>query len=375
MQVLIAPDSFTGTLTARQAASAIAEGWARTKPSDRLVLRPMSDGGPGFLDAVEACGGGDRHSLSVTGPLGEPTQGEILLTQASGGPATAWVESALAAGLALIGPKSRDPRRTTSRGVGELIGQAARLGAARVVVGVGGTGTCDGGAGMLAALGARGVGAPMDRGGQPLINLISVDIQPAQLTTSGLELIVATDVDVPLLGARGAARGFAPQKGATADQVEELERALAHFVQLVGPRLDGRHPEVALGAGAGGGMGYALLALDATRVSGVETVMAAADLSGAAAEADLVVTGEGCFDWQSAAGKVVAGVGNCAATAATPAIVLAGRVELARSQWAQLGIDAAYAIKEPNSLPSPPENAFEELAQLAQRVARTWTRT
>ena len=280
VKVLICPDSFTGTLSAAEAAAAMAEGWASVAPGDDLVLRPLSDGGPGFLDAIGAGRGGVRRPLSVTGPLGSPVLADYLMTDDG----TAWIESATAAGLHLVPSDRRDPTRTTSRGVGELMASALRAGATRIVVGVGGTGTCDGGAGLLEALGATSqppVG--LSHGGFQLAHLAAIDLAPALDAVSGCALEVATDVDVPLLGARGAARGFAPQKGATDQQVEQLEAAMTHWAALLGRSADGRSAAVALGAGAGGGLGAALIRLGARRVPGIGTVLEAADIAGSSA--------------------------------------------------------------------------------------------
>ena len=329
MKVLICPDSFTGTLSAAEAAAAMADGWTTVAPGDELVLRPLSDGGPGFLDAIGAGRGGVRHPVSVTGPLGEPVAAEHLMTDG----ATAWVESASAAGLHLVPAEHRNPTRTTSRGVGELMAAALAAGARRIVLGVGGTGTCDGGAGLLDALGATS--RPPDRlsqGGAALAHLTSLDLAPALAAVDGITLEVATDVDVPLLGARGAARGFAPQKGASPEQVEQLEAAMAHWGTLLGRTADGRSAAVALGAGAGGGLGAALIRLGAGRVPGIATVLEAVALADLIAGVDLVVTGEGSFDWQSLRGKVVAGVAAASMQRAVPVLVLAGRVEVSRRE-------------------------------------------
>lgn len=386
MRVLICPDSFTGTLTAAEAASAMAAGWAQVAPRDELVLRPMSDGGPGFIDAVQAGRGGGRRSIDVTGPLGSPVSASFLIDDEG----TAWVESAEAAGLHLVPADQRDPTRTTAFGVGELIGAA--LGAAgatlssirprngriddsstvrpRVVIGVGGTGTCDGGAGLLAALGATSSppGA-LTRGGGSLLDLGAVDVAPAVAACTGCTIEVATDVDVPLLGPRGAARGFAPQKGATPEQVESLEVAMSHWARLLGRTPDGRTPALALGAGAGGGIGAALLRLGGRRVAGIGTVLAAAGIAELLPEVDLVVTGEGTFDWQSLRGKVVAGVAEAALAHAVPTLVLAGRVEVSRREWAPAGIAATFpAAAEPG------ESAVDGVARAAARAARTWSR-
>lgn len=365
--MLICPDSFTGTLSAAQAAAAIAEGWARTAPGDELVLRPLSDGGPGFLDAVQAGRGGIRHPLDVTGPLGTPVVAEYLVDPDGG---TAWVEGASAAGLHLVGAERRDPTRTTTFGVGQLMAAALAGGADRLVVGIGGTGTCDGGAGLLAALGARST--PPGRlaaGGGALTEVSRLDMAAALAAVAGRTLEVATDVDVPLLGPRGAARGFAPQKGASPEQVELLEAAMAHWARLLGRDAAGRSAAVALGAGAGGGLGAALIRLGARRVPGIATVLEAAGVDAQVARADLVVTGEGALDWQSLRGKVVAGVAAAALARAIPTVVLAGRLDLARREWIAAGIAAAFpAAAEPGQSPA------EGLAGAAERAAVTWSR-
>lgn len=365
VKVLVCPDSFTGTLSAVEAADAIARGWRSAAPGDELVLRPLSDGGPGFLDAVAAGQGGTREAVAVTGPLGRPVAAEYLVTPDG----SAWIESAEAAGLHLVPEDRRDPTRTTSVGVGELVAAAVAGGAHRLVMGVGGTGTCDGGAGMLGALGAVGTPAGLlDRGGVGLATLRSLDVTAALGVVSRCVLEVATDVDVPLLGPRGAARGFAPQKGAGDADVELLESAMAHWAQLLGRSPAGRSVAASLGAGAGGGIGAGLIRLGATRVPGIATVLRAAgvvDLDGV----DLVVTGEGSFDWQSLRGKVVAGVAGAAAQAAIPVVVLAGRVDLSRREWITAGVVSAFAAG-----PSPGQTPSAGLSRAAERLARTWSR-
>ena len=367
VKVLICPDSFTGTLSAAEAAEAMAEGWASVAPGDDLVLRPLSDGGPGFLDAIGAGRGGVRQMIPVTGPLGNPVLADFLMTDDG----TAWIESATAAGLHLVPRDRRNPARTTSRGVGELMSAALKGGATRIVVGVGGTGTCDGGAGLLEALGATSqppVG--LSHGGFQLVHMAAIDLAPALDAVGGCALEVATDVDVPLLGARGAARGFGPQKGATDEQVEQLEAAMTHWASLLGRTADGRSAAVALGAGAGGGLGAALIRLGARRVPGIGTVLEAAGLDDLIAGVDLVITGEGSFDWQSLRGKVVAGVAAAALERAVPVLVLAGRVEVSRREWITAGVAAAFpAAAEPG------ESHSEGVARAAARAARTWSRS
>ncbi len=366
VRVLVCPDSFTGTLTAAQAADAIAHGWAQEVEQAQIECRPLSDGGPGFVAAVAAGRPGDTVRVEVTGPLGDPVQASYLLDEER----TAWIESAAAAGLHLVPEHRRDPTVTTSRGVGELIAHAVASGARRVVVGVGGTGTSDGGAGVLAALGAVGDPAGLlDAGGTALTGLASVDLRPALAAVQGVTLEVATDVDVPLLGARGAARGFAPQKGADEEQVDALEAALTHWAHMLGRDAAGRAPAVALGAGAGGGIATALLRLGARRISGIDTVLQAGGILDLMPGVDLVVTGEGTFDWQSLRGKAVAGVAAAALERAVPTIVLAGRVELTRREWMRIGVAAAYP-----AAPDEREGPAAGLARAAARAAQTWAR-
>jgi glycerate kinase len=305
--------------------------------------------------------------VSVTGPLGSPVLAEYLITDDR----TAWIESACAAGLHLVPIDRRDPTRTTSGGVGELMLAALDGGATRIVVGVGGTGTCDGGAGLLEALGATSQPpGGLSHGGSQLADVAAIDLAPALDVVGGCALEVATDVDVPLLGPRGAAQGFAPQKGATEEQVEQLETAMTHWAALLGRSADGRSAAVALGAGAGGGLGAALIRLGARRVPGIGTVLDAADIAGLIGGVDLVITGEGSFDWQSLRGKVVAGVAAAALERAVPVVVLAGRVEVSRREWITAGVAAAFP-----AVALPGESHREGVARAAARAARTWSRS
>jgi glycerate kinase len=296
-------------------------------------------------------------------------------------PVTAYVESAQAAGLHLIASERRDPGITTTYGVGELIAAAIDEGAARIIVGLGGSATNDGGAGLLGALGATATrdGQPaqdvLRTGGAGLTALDSVDLTPARGRVQAVELIAATDVDNPLLGIRGASAGFGPQKGADDVKVIELDDALVHFSKLIGRGTDGRDPAVALGAGAAGGMGYALLCLGATRVSGIDTVLTEIGLEQQIAASDLVITGEGSFDWQSLRGKAVTGVAAAATLYARPCIVLAGRVGIGRREYAAAGVSEAFSVEEnEGSLEAAMARPVEGLEALAQRVARTWGR-
>ena len=380
MRVLIAPDKFAGTLSAVAAATAIADGWRRTAPGDELVLVPLADGGPGFVDVVHASLGGELVAVTVTGPVGSPVEASFVLVDG-----TAHLETAQACGLHLV-PEPRDPRTTTTYGVGQLLLAARNAGARRVVLGLGGSGTNDAGAGMLAALGARAVDADghdvtavLAAGGAGLRRIASVDLAPALDAVDGLELVAASDVDNPLLGLRGATNGFGPQKGADDAAVMELEGSLEAFAGAVGRRADGKDPAVALGAGAAGGLGYALLHLGAVRVPGIATVLETVDLAARIGAADLVLTGEGAFDWQSLRGKVVSGVADAALAQGRGCVVLAGRVDVGRREYLAIGVSGAYAVVDDlRDRGLPPEEAFTDpathLAALAARAARTWSR-
>lgn len=385
MHVIIAPDCFTGTLTATQAAEAMAAGWRRRAPDDLLTLVPLSDGGPGFLDVLTTSVPGDSSIVTVAGPRGSSVPAALHITTDEGGRRTAWVESAQAIGLHLLDASERDPGVTTSWGLGELLDAALAQDVQRIVVGLGGSGTNDAGAGMLAALGA-GPRDVLGGGGAGLIATREGDLAGLAATRerfAGVELVAATDVASPLLGLQGASAVFSEQKGATPEQSQVLEGALGHFadqVRRVLPpgtdllsgrerRLD-REP----GAGAAGGVGYALLLLGARRVSGVETVLAAVGLEQLVAAADLVITGEGRLDWQSLQGKVVAGVAQLAASHGTPAVALAGQVLIGRREAMALGLSGSYAVADKEAdVAAAMADPVETLEARTARVATTWS--
>ena len=370
MRVLIAPDKFAGTLSATEAAAAIAQGWQSEAPDDEVRLRPLSDGGPGFVDVIAKVLGAQVQMVSVTDPVGDEVPATFALHDG-----TAYIEVAQACGLDLLPDSQRDPEHTTSFGVGQLLRAAIRDGARTIVVGLGGTATNDAGAGMLAALGATADGA-LDAGGLPLRRVTEVDLQPAREAVAGVRLVAATDVDNPLLGLRGCSRNYAPQKGASEEQVMRLEAALENFHSATGRRPDGKDPAVALGAGAGGGIGYALLHLGAERVPGISTVMEIVDLAGSVGWADLVITGEGRFDWQSLRGKVASGVAGLALADAKPCVVVAGEVSVGRREFSGIGVAAAYSAADAvGGVEASMADPAGALAAASARVARTWSRT
>jgi glycerate kinase len=364
MRVLVAPDKFAGTLTAVQAAEAIAEGWGRRAPGDVLDLVPMSDGGPGFVHVLHAALGGELNAVSVTGPYGSPVPGTVLVAGA-----TAYVEAAQACGLHLTEPAERDPERASTYGVGELVLAAVGSGVRRVVIGLGGTGTNDGGAGLLAALGASC--APpraLEHGPLGLAGLESVDLAAALHRCAGVELVAASDVDNPLLGLIGATSVYGAQKGVTDERKHAVEASLERLAALTDKRL-----ALAKGAGAAGGLGFALLLLGATRRPGIELVADAVGLADRAVAADLVITGEGAFDFSSRSGKVPYGVATVAATAVRPCIALAGAVLVGSREMRALGIESAYSVSELVGEEESFADPAGSLAALAERVARSWS--
>lgn len=368
MRLVVAPDKFAGTLSAAQAAAAVREGWTRQAPGDEVVTAPMSDGGPGFVDVLHAVRGGDLLAVTVTGPHGRPTPATLLLDGR-----TAYVESAQACGLQLVPADQRDPEGASTVGVGELLLAAVDAGAERVVVGLGGSATNDAGAGLLSALGA-GADADLTRGPRTLQDVTTVDLAPARARLRGVELIAATDVDNPLLGLFGATKVFGAQKGLPQERMAAVDAALERFVvAALGVGVVQRKPSDAPGAGAAGGLGFALLVLGAERRSGIGLVADAVGLPAAARTADLVLTGEGAFDFSSRAGKVVAGVAAVAAEAVRPCIVLAGEVLVGSREMRTMGIESAYAVTDLVGRERALAEPAASLAALAERVARSWS--
>ncbi|WP_136519750.1 glycerate kinase family protein [Cellulomonas telluris] len=398
MRVLLAPDCFGTSLTAAHAADALAAGWRTGAPHDEVTTCPLADGGPGFVATLRASLGGGLDAVTVTGPLGDPAPAAVLRVGA-----TAYVESAHALGLGLVPPARRDPTRTTSAGAGELVAAAIDAGARRVVVGLGGSATNDAGAGLLAALAdallgpgaADRVPPALRAGGGGLGQLRAQDLAflPAlRDALRGVDLVAAVDVDVPLLGLQGASAGFAPQKGATPEQAQDLERALGSFAHaavaalgtaagradLLAPapgRPAPAHRWTGLpGAGAAGGTGFALALLGGRLIPGAALVADAVDLSARIAAHDVVVTGEGRTDWQSLHGKVVAEVAARALPAAVPTVVVSGEVLVGRRELSEAGVTAAYAVSDrPEQVAAALADPAGTLAARTARVARTWS--
>lgn len=371
MRVVVAPDSFGGTLTAVQAAAALAQGWRSAVPTDDVVEVPVSDGGPGFVAVLASVLGGELVELTVEGPDAAPAPAAFLRVGD-----TAYVESAAACGLHLL--TAPDPLGATTYGVGQLIAAALRSGVRRVVVGLGGSATTDGGAGALAALGVGRFGADgaqLAPGGGALSGLAELRGAPLP-ELDGVELVVASDVDNPLLGLTGAAAVYGPQKGADASQVQVLDHAVGVWASALTDHLSLDPALVrAPGAGAAGGLGFGLMALGARRVAGIATVLDVLGLASTLDTADLVVTGEGSFDWQSLRGKAASGVAALAAERGLVCLVLAGQVSVGRREASAAGIEATYSVAEHlGSVDAAMTAAGDGLSALAARVAGQWSR-
>ncbi|MUN64430.1 glycerate kinase [Kocuria sediminis] len=370
MRIVVAPDKFKGSLEAPDVAAALEDGIHSVDPSAEVVRLPVADGGEGTLEA--ALGAGFVPSpVTVTGPVGEPVEAEFALRDR-----TAVVEMALASGLAALpvdenGQPVLDAGGATSRGTGELVRAALDAGAERVVLGVGGSACTDGGAGLLQALGARlldAAGEELGRGGAALAGLDRVDLTDLDPRLAGTEFVLAADVDHPLLGERGAAAVFGPQKGADPDQVRALDAALTVLRDRLADALG--HSAVraaeAPGAGAAGGVGFAALAvLGARRRPGVAVVLEFVGLADRLTGADLVVTGEGSLDEQSLGGKTPLGVLETARSAGVPAVAVCGRTTLEPRVLREAGFRRTYALTE---LEPDPRTCMREARRLLEQV-------
>lgn len=346
MRVVVAPDKFKGSLSAPGVARALGEGLRRAAPAVEVVLVPVADGGEGTLDAAVAAGFA-RVPVEVAGPTGRPLT-SLLAVRGR----TAVVEMAAASGLAVLPDGRTAPLEATSLGTGQLVRAALDRGCTEVVLAVGGSACTDGGAGLLAGLGARLLdrdGGELAPGGGALLHLDRVDLSGLDPRLHDVDVVLASDVDNPLLGAKGAAAVYGPQKGAGPDDVALLERGLQRWVEalteVLGPAAAALAEEP--GAGAAGGVGYAgLVALGAVRRPGIDVVLEQVRFCEHVAGAALVVTGEGSLDAQTLHGKAPAGVATAARAAGAPVVAVAGQVQLSDEELRPAGIDAAYALTD-----------------------------
>jgi glycerate kinase len=355
--ILIAPDSFKGSLSSVEVARALADGWQRVRPNDEILLSPLADGGEGTLDAIAAAGGWEWRDLAVEDPLGHPTQARWL--QSPDGEA-AVVEMAEASGLSRVAAEERDPVGSRSFGTGQLLEAVLDAEVSRITLGIGGSATTDGGIGILRALGLRDE-TPLD--------LSSLDPRLGRV-----DLQVACDVSNPLLGERGAAATYGPQKGATPEIVEMLDMKLAAWADVLEPAA-GRIERDTPGAGAAGGVGFALLALQDRFRSfalrpGVDLVMEATGFGEKLARADLVVTGEGRIDEQTAYGKTALGVATRAAEAGVPSIAVGGGVTPdGIAALAPLGAVVVPVVEGPQTIEEAMAAGTGPLERCGERIA------
>lgn len=372
MKIVIAPDSYKESLSALEVATAIELGFREIWPEADYVKIPVADGGEGTVEAMVAATAGRLVHVDVTGPLGSRVQAFYGL---SGDRRSAFIEMAAASGLALVPVGSRDPLKTTSRGTGELIRHALDAGVEHIVIGIGGSATNDGGAGMVQALGARLLDAQNNdivHGGAGLEALARIDISQLDARLAACRIEVACDVTNRLTGKEGASAVFGPQKGATPEVVARLDRALTHYAQLISRDLDVNVLELA-GGGAAGGMGAALYAFCGAQLrSGIEIVTDALHLDAWVADADLVVTGEGRIDSQTIHGKVPVGVANVAKRYNKPVIGIAGSLTPDVDIVHDHGIDAVFSvIYTICTLEDALKNAKENVRMTARNVAAT----
>ncbi|MBP0448139.1 glycerate kinase [Kitasatospora sp. RG8] len=370
--VVVAPDKFKGTLEGAEVAARIAAGIRRAAPGAEVRELPVADGGEGTLAAALAAGF-TRIPAKVAGPTGLPVDAALAVRGD-----TAVVELAQSSGLARLPGGRTAPLAAGSYGVGQLIGRAVSLGAKRIVLGLGGSACTDGGAGMVQALGVSLLdadGAELPPGGAALRRLARLDLGPLATGTpaaglTGVEVVVACDVDNPLLGRRGATAVYGPQKGADGDDLVILEEGLTRFADVVGEAV-GRDFRDAPGAGAAGGVGFAALALlGATMRPGIELMLELLGFDEAVRGARLVVTGEGCLDAQTLHGKAPAGVAAAAARAGVRVAAVAGRLELSEREWRAAGFAAAYALTDLAEQPGDSMTKAAELAEVAgERLA------
>jgi len=366
--VVFAPDSFKGSLTSVQVARALATGWARGRPADRLSLAPLADGGEGTLVAIEAAGGWDWRETEVADPLGRPVRARWL--RSSDG-LRAIVEMAEASGLSRVAPLDRDPLRASTFGTGQLILDAIASGVRHIVLGIGGSASSDGGLGLIGALGGLPTREPPD----PTRTPDRVDLDGLDPLLAQVEVRIACDVTNPLLGERGAAATYGPQKGASAGQVELLDRRLERWADVL-EAAGGRSERDTPGAGAAGGLGFGLLAIagrfrSLELVSGVELVMDETDLAGKLAGAELVVTGEGRIDAQTAFGKTALGVARRARAAGVACIAVGGSVEPEGVvALAAEDVLVVPVVETPQSVEAAMAAGTAPLERCAERLAR-----
>ncbi len=345
-RIVLAPNAFKGTLSAEGAAAAMAAGVRDALPAADVLLRPLADGGDGSLDALVSAGF-TRHPVTTRGPTGAPVESSFVIRDR-----VAVVELADSCGLARLPAGRPEPMTSNTAGLGDAISAALDSGADELVICVGGSASTDGGAGLLTSLGAvlrDARGEAVRPGGGSLGSIVDIDLSGLDPRLAGVRIIVATDVTSPLLGPAGAAAVFAPQKGADAAQVEQLEAGLTSWSQKLA-RVTGVDARMVPGSGAAGGTAFAAITtLDAPVVSGAQFIASAIGLADAMTDADLVITGEGALDLQSALGKGTGFVAHLAGELGVPCIAVCGRVDLDEVDLTRMGIAFATSLNEANA--------------------------
>ena len=371
MKIVVAPDSFKGSVSALEAARAIEQGIRRVFPEAVIEKVPMADGGEGTVQSLVDATGGHIRTHRVLAPLGNEVDAKFgILADGE----TAVIEMASASGLTLVAPDERNPLRTTTYGTGQLIHAALEAGCRRLIIGIGGSATNDGGVGMAEALGVRSLdadGNQIPRGGGNLGQLRSIDITGLHPAIAETETVVACDVNNPLTGPDGASYVYGPQKGATPEMIETLDTCLAHFDKVLTETL-GKSFNDTPGAGAAGGLGAGLMAfLNAELKLGVDIMIDAVKLEERIKGASLVFTGEGQLDFQTAFGKTPVGVAKVAKAHNIPVIAIAGGIAEGAEAVYEAGIDAMLGIvQEPMSLNDAIGDATRLIADTAEQAAR-----
>ncbi|MAE19201.1 glycerate kinase [Candidatus Poribacteria bacterium] len=371
MKVVIAPDSFKGSATALEVAEALAIGFRQVFSEARIELVPMADGGEGTVEALVSATGGQTRSASVQNPLGDEITAEYGIL---GDGVTAVIEMSAASGLTLVTEELRNPMVATTYGTGQLIQSALDHGCRRLLIGLGGSATNDGGAGAAIALGANfktADGKPIETGGQGLADLAEIDITEMDPRINETEVVVACDVDNPLTGPHGAAHVYGPQKGATPEMVQILDQNLGHYASVI-ERDVGKVVTEIPGVGAAGGLGAGLIAfINAKLKSGVDMVTETVELVKRIKEVDLVITGEGKLDAQTIYGKTPIGVAKIARQFGVPVIAIAGGIEGNPAELYQAGITAMVdIIPHPMQLDQAMQEAVPLISQAGERIAR-----
>ncbi len=368
LHILLAPDSFKGTLSSSQVIEALTQAARDLIPGAILTAIPIADGGEGTVEAMAAAGGGQLHEQPVTGPLGESRCARWALLPDG----VCVVEMAQASGLPLVPPNRRDPRYTTTYGTGQQLAALIRAGYRRLLLGLGGSATHDVGMGLMQALGARfldGAGRPLPPAGASLEQVAHIDLAGLDPALEQCQITAMCDVTNPLCGHQGAAQIYGPQKGADPACIRELEAGSAHFGRLLEQAVGRRLMDVP-GAGAAGGLGAAVLALGGQLKRGIDAVLDASGFDTLLSQADLVISGEGRVDAQSVSyGKVIGGIARRCSAAGVPLVLLAGSLALSYQELAAAGCPAAMAlVREPMALEAALEQAESLLHDAAHRL-------